>query len=150
MTRDERSFIYGFSVAHCVEGIAIFLAGVGLGAYRVLYGRTTFSQVVGGVVGAFFLYMTVAMAVWLVRRRQGRRRIVVGAASVSAPRDMRWRSPTIEVSYRDITGVTKTAGKKGALRIAHGEGALVIPRQMLGTQAEFDELASLVQQRAKH
>jgi hypothetical protein len=144
---EEHSFIYGFRVGHCAKAIAIFLSACVLPIWRMVDASSTFTRVVCGAIAAFFLSLTYMMVKWLVYRRQGRKKIVVGAKALSAPSAMMFSAPLIEIPYAKMRSATTSAGKQGRLLIDSELGPLEIGRAMLGTDAEFDKLTTLVQQR---
>jgi len=103
-------------------------------------------HVVTGVIGAFFLFMTLTMTSALVHRT---RKIVVGERGLTTPRNILWRSPIVEIPYADMREVSLTEGAKGGLRIRHGDQMVEILRKVLGSDAEFDEMAILIKQRVR-
>ncbi len=144
---DEHSFIYGFRVGHCAKAIALFLSASVLDIWQVIATHSTFTRILCGAIGAFFLYLTYVMSRWLVYRRQGRRKIVVGAKALTAPSAMLFSAPMMEIPYAQMRSATASPGKQGRLLIDSELGPLEISRGMLGTDAEFDKLTTLVQQR---
>ena len=143
MSGDE-SFIYGLRVRHCINGIVLFVLSGAFDVWRMLVAPTRLGQILFGMLGAFLLYMTAMMVTHLQHRRRGDRRVVVGAKSVSAPKDFKFTSPVATVAYADVTSA-KVANKK--LEIAAKGGNLTIEQMMLGSDAEFAKLTTLVQQR---
>ena len=144
---DEHSFIYGFRVGHCVNAIALFLSAVVFDVWRIVEARSMATRVLCGAIAAFFAYMTYMMARWLVTRRQGRIKIVVGAKALSAPSATLLKAPVLVIPYAQMRTATASPGKQGKLVIDSELGPLEIGRQMLATDAEFDKLTTLVQQR---
>lgn len=147
-TREERTFVYGFRVGHCVEGIVSFAIIEVLGVWKLQRASSTFSEVVGGAIAAFAAFLIISMTAWLVIRKRGSKHVIVGASSLRAPAAARLTAREIEVRFADIESMTVRGGKKGALRIEHSGGTLDIGKVMLGTDAEFDELVALMRDRA--
>jgi hypothetical protein len=141
----ERAFVYGFRVGHCVRAIAMFAAASALDVWYFTNGTTTLTRVIPGVIGAFFLYMTFVMSLWLWRRKTGRRKIVVGSRGLTAP--AKFSSPDVEILYADMREVVASGGEKGRLQIHHKGGTLEIDRLMIGSDGEFDELVGAVRKR---
>ena len=145
---DEKRFVYGFRVGHCVEGIVSFAIIEVLGVWKLQRASSTFSEVVGAAIAAFAAFLIVSMIAWLVVRKQGKKQVVVGASSLRAPAAPRLMAREVEVRFADIQNMTVRSGKKGALRIEHGDDTLEIGKQMLGSDAEFDQLVALMRDRA--
>ena len=145
----ERSFVYGFRVGHCVRGIAMFLGAVAIDVWYYLEAQTTVTRVIPGVIGVFFLWMAGVMTMWLVRRKTGAKKIVVGSRALSTPVGVRVSRPDVEIPFADMREVVATGGEKGKLKITYKGGELEIDRLMLGSDGEFDELVGLVRKRTK-
>ncbi len=146
--REDKTFVYGFRVGHCVEGIVSFAIIEVLGVWKFLRATSTLSEVIGAALAVFSAFLIASMIAWLFVRKQGRKRIVVGASSLRAPAGPRLLAKDLEVPFADVKGMTVTGGKKGALRVDYGDDTLEVPKQMLGSDAQFDELVALMRDRA--
>ena len=123
---------------------------VAYNTWLMLDSTTVVWRVLFGAMAALFVYLTTSMALWLQDRRQGRRRIILRASALTSPHGIKRSTPSVEIRYVDIRRLEVTAGSKSAIRIEHGGGLLEIARYMLGSDAEFDELAAILRQRAAH
>jgi hypothetical protein len=144
---EERSFVWGYRTAHCVKGIAMFLAAVALNTWYAVQAQTTFVRVIPVVIGAFFIHMTFLMTRFLVSRLRGKRRIVVGARTLTSPTGVLRSQRDVEIPYGEMRDVIAAGGEKGKLQIQHRGGTLEIERTMLGTDGEFDELVGVIRKR---
>jgi hypothetical protein len=147
--KDERTFVYGFRVRHCVNGIATFTAGAALDVWLFASTPSTVMQVVTALFGVFFAVMAVTMTRWLVRRRRGTIRVVLAPHALRAPVAFARVGELVEISYAKVQSVAVSPGPKGALQVVHAGGTLEVPRMMLGSDAQFDELVALVKKRTR-
>ena len=139
--------MYGFRTAHCVRGIVMFTAAVGIDLWYLSQATSTLGRAIPTVLGAFCIYMAALMTVWLVRRQRGSRKIVVGPRSLVMPPGLTKAQTALDIPYAQMRDVVAAGGENGKLRLEHDGGTLVIERMMLATDNEFDELVGAVRKR---
>ena len=125
----------------------MFLAAAALNVWYAVQAQPTFVRVIPLVVGAFFVHLTILMARGLVSRMRGKRKIVVGARTLTSPTGVSRSQRDVEIPYTEMRDVIATGGEKGKLQIRHRGGTLEIERTMLGTDGEFDVLVGAIRKR---
>jgi hypothetical protein len=149
MIEGERTYSYAWRPWHALRMIASSLAVVCVNGYYLSTAHTIIGYVIPSVIGGFFVFMTLVMAVGLTRRSRRLRVVTVGERALSAPSKPPVTSPVVEIAYADMTEVTLLHGSNAGLRVRYRDQVIEIPRILIHSDAEFDEMAILVKQRAR-
>ena len=135
---DERTFIHGYRRWYAIRGIAAFTLVIMMCVVQVVDARALWMRIFAGVIGVMCVPSLIGMVAELGRRRRGTRRIVVGANALT----VRGRP----IPYGEMRRVFRMNDR---LCIERDQGVLKIARVELGTDAEFEELYGLVEERAR-
>ncbi|HEY1559099.1 MAG TPA: hypothetical protein VGF94_29960 [Kofleriaceae bacterium] len=138
----ERTFVYGLRGAIARTALAIFAVGTAFDVWQLVRAKHDSSRIVLGVGMAVMLAFSVNIVISTLGRRSGKNRIAIGAHAMHLPTG-RMTNPVAVVLYEHLASVTLVPARTKVF-VTHAGGRVGLPRSMLGSDAEFEELCALL------
>ena len=147
----ERSFIYGYRLAHARNGGTTFCVVAVLAALTGIFlNHALWARILMGVMTVFFFWMGISMLKWVGARKRGAYKVTVGPTMLRAPRNPMFPIAYVEVAYAKMKSISTAGGDNDAkVVITHPDGTLEITRKQLGSDEEFIELVNAIQSNFK-
>src|SRR4051794_24122622 len=113
----ERTFIYGYRLAHARNGGTTFCVVAVLAAVTgIFFNHATWARILMGLMTVFFLWMGISMLKWVGARKRGDHKITVGGTTLRSPRNPMFPISYVDVAYAKMKSIS-TAGSQNDAKL---------------------------------